>query len=281
MPKALTIALSIIIGLPVATVLIGWIGLQFTPQDFPAYPERATTFETVPLPDDLPAPVARFYRAIIGDDIPVLDSAVITASADLRFMGIPFPANVRFTHDAGQGYRHYIESYVFGQPLLRVNERYLDGNGVMELPVGTIEQEPKINSAANLGLWGESIWLPSIWITDPRVRWEAVDDTHARLIVPLVAGDVGEAGEDEFLVTFDAESGLLIEMEAMRWKDADSEEKTRWLLRVEGWIEADGIMVPSPATVTWADEGTPWLVTRITDIAYNADVAEYVRARGL
>ena len=68
---------------------------------------------------------------------------------------------------------------------MKVNEWYLDGKARMELPVGVIENEPKIDMAANLALWGEAIWLPSILITDPRVRWEAIDDTTARLIVPF------------------------------------------------------------------------------------------------
>ena len=89
-----------------------------------------------------------------------IESAVITGRGRLRFMGITFPARLRFIHDAGQGYRHYIEATIFGLPILKVNERYLDGQARMELPVGVVENEPKINMAANLGLWGESIWLP-------------------------------------------------------------------------------------------------------------------------
>lgn len=83
-------------------------------------------------------------------------------------MGVRFPARFRFTHTAGQGYRHYIEAALFGLPVLRVNETYLDGRARLELPFGVVENEPKIDSAANLGLWAESIWLPSIRVTDPR-----------------------------------------------------------------------------------------------------------------
>ena len=102
----------------------------------------------------------------------MIKSVVITGRGSLRFRGISFPARLRFTHDAGQGYRHYIETTIFGYPLMKVNEWYLDGKSRMELPVGVIESEPKVDMAANLGLWGESVWLPSIFVTDPRVRWE-------------------------------------------------------------------------------------------------------------
>ncbi|GAB4574484.1 MAG: hypothetical protein Kow0077_21270 [Anaerolineae bacterium] len=273
---------GIVVGGLVALVVIGWIGLQIKPAPFPAYPQRATTFETVPLPEGLPGPVERYYRTILDEprwdapvEVPVIESAVITGTGRLRVMGITFPARLRFTHDAGQGYRHYIEATLFGQPLMKVNERYLDGRGVMELPFGTIENEPKIDSAANLGLWGESIWLPTIFLTDPRVRWEAVDETHARLIVPFADG------EEVFTVTFGAETGLITEMEAMRWKDANAETKTRWVLQIYGWKTFNGILLPSPAGVVWEDEGTPWLVVELTDVALNADISAYIRGRGL
>ncbi len=270
--------MQILIGLLAvvgAALVAGWLGLRVQPRPFPPYPEPTPPLRTVPLPPDLPPPVARFYRTIIGDQIPVIESAVLTLSGQLRFAGITFPARLRFTHDAGKGYRHYIEATVFGFPLLKVNEWYLDGRSRLELPVGVVENDPKVNQGANLGVWGESIWLPSIFITDPRARWEPLDDHHARLVVPF-----GEE-EESFTATFDPQSGLLTRMEAMRWKGAESKEKTRWILEVRGWETAHGIRIPSPAAVTWADEGTPWLVVRADDVAYNVDVTAYIRARGL
>ena len=45
--------------------------------------------------------------------------------------GIAFPARFRFIHEAGRGYRHYIEATVFGLPLMKVNERYLGPPGAV------------------------------------------------------------------------------------------------------------------------------------------------------
>ena len=39
-------------------------------------------------------------------------------------------------------------------------------------------------------------------------------------------------------------------------------------------------LIPSPAAVTWADEGTPWLVVNLEEVAYNVDVSDYIRAQG-
>ncbi len=266
----LIIAVVLIILVPLLLVL----GLRIQPRPFPPYPESTPELTTVPLPVDLPAPVTRYYQTVMGEQVPVIDSAVISTRGKLRFAGITFPHRFRITHDAGQGYRHYIEATLFGMPLMKINEHYLDGQARMELPVGVIENEPKVDMAANLGLWGESVWLPSIFITDPRVHWEAIDDMTARLIVPF------EEGEDSFTVFFDAETGLIERMEAMRFKDAADTEKTLWMLDVQDWAEFHDVLVPSPASVTWADEGTPWLVVNLEEVVYNVDASNYIRAEG-
>lgn len=263
-----------IVGFLTILLGIGWLGLQVKPKPFPAYPDQPSSIPTIDLPTGLPAPVLRYYKAIMGEQAPLLETAVISGRGRLRIKGIIFPARFRFTHIAGQGYRHYIETTWFGFPLMKVNEWYLDGKARMELPMGVIENEPKIDSAANLSLWGEAVWLPSIFITDPRVRWEAVGENTARLIVPY--GD----SEDAFTVTFDPETGLLLKLEAMRWKEPTSQAKILWRNEPLGWQRFHGILVPSPAATTWEDEDAPWAVWTIEDIVYNVNITEYIQARG-
>ena len=272
--KIAAIIIGAILGLTGLLVVLSWLGLKVQPKPFPAYPEQTATLNTVPLPTDLPAPVSRFYQTIIGDQVPVIQSAVITGRGKLRFRGISFPARLRFTHDAGRGYRHYIEATIYGFPLMKVNEWCLDGKSRMELPVGVIENEPKVDMAANLGLWGESVWLPSIFVTDPRVRWEPIDETSARLVVPF--GDE----EDSFTVAFDPETGLIRTMEALRYREATDEAKIPWLLEALEWDTFHDVLMPSLSTVTWQDEGTPWLVFEVEEIVYNVDVEEYIRSSG-
>jgi len=269
MRKLLTIVLGLVAG--VAALL--YLGLQIKPKPFPAYPEETPTLDTIPLPEGLPAPVERYYRVTLGERVPVITSAVLTGRGPMRIAGITFNGRFRFTHLAGQDYRHYIESTLFGVPIFKVNERYLDGVARLELPVGTTEDEPTINQAANLGLWGESIWLPSVFLTDSRVRWEPISDSAARLIVPF------EDGEDSFTVTFDPQSGLIQRLEAMRYKDVDG-PKIRWILEPREWALVQGMLLPVVGAVTWEDEGTPWAVFTVEDAAYNVDVTRTIRARG-
>lgn len=257
-------------GVGLILVALAYVGLKIRPHAFPAYPAQTPPLHSLPLPQGLPAPVERYYRASMGDTIPQVTSAVLTGSADLRFSGITFPARWRFTHQAGRNYRHYIEATLFGRPLMKVNEHFLDGHLRMELPVGIVENDPKTDSAANLALWGESLFFPSVFLTDSRVHWEPIDDTHARLIVP----------DDTFTVTFDPDTGLLQHMETMRWKEPTSTSKTPWHLDPLAWERFHGVLIPARFAVTWGDEKGPWLVGTIEGVEYNVDVDAYVKAFG-
>lgn len=264
-----------LICLVFALYTLVWLGLQIKPKSFPPFPLQSSTPQTVPLPKDLPAPVELFYHQLYGDEIPVIESAVITGRARMRIKGISFPGRFRFTHDAGQGYRHYIEATFFGLPIFKVNERYLDGTSCMELPFGTTENESQVNQGANLGLWGESMWLPSIYVTDPRVHWEPIDEVTALLSVPF-----GEE-QERFVVRFDPETGMPYILEAMRYKSEESETKTLWLDQLLEWNTLDEYTLFTVGAVTWFDDGKPWAVFSVEQVVFNADVQAYLRLKGL
>ena len=142
---------SIVVSSLLVLIVLAWLGLQIQPAPFPSFAQAQGKLETVPLPVGLPAPVARFYRRIYGDHIPVIRSAVISGRATLRPVGpISLPSRFRFTHVAGRDYRHYIEATIFGLPVLKINESYIAGSSRMAMPWGTTENDPRTNQGANL-----------------------------------------------------------------------------------------------------------------------------------
>jgi hypothetical protein len=205
--KALTITGSIL----AAQAGLGWMGLQIRPAPFPAVAQPSALLETIPLPAGLPAPVACFYRQLYGEQVPVIRSAVITGRGTLRLKGLTLPVRFRFTHEAGQSYRHYIEATFFGVPLLKVNEYYVNDQERLVFPWGVQEQNPRLDQGGNLGMWAEMLrWFPASLLTDPRVRWEPVDDETALLVVPF------KAQQARFVVRFDRASGEIRYWEVMR-----------------------------------------------------------------
>lgn len=256
-----------IIDLIILVVLLLVLGLRYNPAPFAAFPGQAGKVETIQLPEGLPAPVERYYRELYGNEIPVYHSAVMTGRGTIRFMGITFPARVRFTHVSGVGYRHYMEAMIWSFPLFKVNESYIDGHTLLELPFGTMKDAPFTQEAANQGFWAEMTAYPAYYITNPLARWEPVDQDTAQLFIPY--GDKLQT----FTIDFDPVTGNLIHLETMRHRDEKS-GLLRWWGDLE---ERNGNMLYK---VNWGDETSPWLVVEIEDITFNADLGKYIRQKG-
>jgi hypothetical protein len=67
-------------------------------------------------------------------------------------------------------------------------------------------------------------------------------------------------------------------METLRYRDEDL-GKIPWWGELIQCKDQDG----RPATcfaVTWVDEGTPWLIYKVEEVAFNTDVSAYIRQTG-
>jgi hypothetical protein len=268
--------LGVIVAIVVLVVLLGWAGLQVRPRPFSPHPQEGPTLQTIPLPAGLPAPVERFYKTVYGEEIPVIETTVMKGRAVIAPFGVKLPARFLFVHEAGKGYRHYFEATWFGMPIMKVNERYVDGKSLFEAPVGEpIVDDASTNQAANLAVWAEAAWFPSIWITDPRVRWQPVDDNTALLFVPF------EDKMENFIMRFNPKTGLLDSMEAMRYRDSGPQaKKILWITRnVEG-KKIEGSKLDATGSATWLDQGIPWATFTLEEVHYNVDVSEYIRQKG-
>ena len=124
------------------------------------------------------------------------------------------------------------------------------------------------------------LFLPALWVTDSRVRWEPVDDQSALLRVPF-DGREGALAQETLLARFDPQTGLLTTLESMRYRDADDVRRILWINEIREWGELNGQTTAIVGAVTWFDQGQPWAVFRIEQVLYNAEVDEYVRGKGL
>ena len=261
----------IITGIVFIFSLLGWLGLQIQPKSFPAYSaNEIQQRETISLPAGLPKPVEHFYRILYGNEIPVIKSVVIQGRGTIKpFMNIPIPVRFIFVHNAGKDYRHYFEATLFGIPVIKLNEGYIDGKSFFISPWGSYYDKPNANQGANLVVWAEAILFPSLWITDQRVHWEPVNENTAILYVPY------EDGEENFIVRFNPQTGKIDMMESMRYREIEQgQPKILWITRSEESSTTNEMDIRLTISVEWLDQGKPWAYFNIEEQDINIDVTE-------
>jgi hypothetical protein len=253
-------------------------GAQVQPDPFPDHPEPSgPPRDVVDLPDGLPDPVDRWLRGLYGDRVPVVGTLVVTGRARINPFGMWLPARFRFIHDCGRGYRHHIEATLFGRPILTVEERFLDGRALMEIPVVGTDEGPQVDQAANLGMWAElAAAAPCVLVTTPRVTWHPIDAHTAQLDVPL-----GESQQDGFIVRFDPATGALRSLAAWRHRSSKEPDKVLWIATVEPGPTVGPHRLPAVGTATWADQAEPWARFVTEDIRTDVDITGVLRARGI
>ncbi len=261
--------IAVIAGSLAALVGIGWVGLRIPPKGFPPPAAKTQDRGSVRLPDNLPEPVYRHFKATLGDEVPKIESAVVWGRASIK-TGLWMPLRFKAYYIPGQHFYRYMEITWFGLPMVKGTDSYLNGEGVMNI-AGNISSGEKINQGQILALWAEAVWMPSAFVTDPRIRWEAIDEVSARLVVPF-----GE-GEETLLVKFDPQTGLMTEMSALRYRGQE-DKKTPWRVECMEWQKVGSVIIPTRSAVTWEDEGSPWSFWTIEGTEYNIDVSEKIPA---
>jgi hypothetical protein len=120
-------------------------------------------------------------------------------------------------------------------------------------------------------MWAEAILWPAAWQTSG-LRWKAVDDGHARLLIPF-------DGRDEVLdVTFDPVSAFPQVFEMDRFKS--KARKVRWRAECMDLRQFGEIRAWSHVRAAWADDPGPWYEAWYDQVVPNVSVDRAVeRAR--
>lgn len=250
-------------GTLVALAGIGWVGLQITPPNFPAPTAPTQDRGIVAVPTDLPAPVRRYFAVAFHNQVPRVDSLIAWGRARANF-GIWMPLRFQLYHRPGQAFQRNMEVTWFGWPVLKALDQYLAGKG-MTGPANNLATGPKVEQGANLILWAEATFYPSLLLTDPRIRWEAIDDSSARLLLPF--GDT----QDEMIFYFDPETGLVTRTWAMRYQN-NGGEKEPWFAEIQTWQTIDGMQIPARVAVTWEKAGQPWSYWDFEGVRWNVEI---------
>lgn len=251
---------------------VTWLGLRIRPRPL-RQPGPSRHAGEVALPGDLPEPVARFYRALGCGDLraPRLDTLTLWGRARMKRDPLPWmPMTFWSEHRAGWSGLQLLAVTWYGIPILRGRDYYIDGHGEMAIGRRRISG-PEIDQGENLFLWAELVLVPSVIATRPGVRWEPIDGSTGRLVVPFADH------EDQMVFRFDPATGLLEHGTAMRYRDVGG-PKIGWRIGYHAWRRFGAGLFPSRITVTWLDRGRPWFVLDVDGVAANAPVSEMLTA---
>lgn len=249
-----------IIGTLIVLLIIGIAGIFV--------PDRAYRFEnlkprdpgTFRLPDSLPIPVRDYYITAAGQDLPVIESALLWGRAKIKLGGIWIPIRWKQYFKAGNSFQWPAEITWFGITVFRADDQYINNRGRMIIGSKVFEGADFVQGE-NARLWAEHVNLPSALLSDSRVQWEEVDSLTAKMIYPF--DDIFE----EAIINIDPVSHLITRM-SMQRTVAGKDGKFPWNIVYGNYEKHSDISIPTEVKVAY-DEDYYYELTELDGIVYN------------
>ena len=220
----------------------------------------------------LPAPVRDWAEAADLADLEAVETVRSVGHGRVRLGPLPWmPMDHVTVHVLGRDEIRDIRLRLGPVTILRVLDAYVEGTGLTQIgPVPQIGAE--VDQGAWLAMWAEAIFWPRAWAI-ARLRWEEVDEWHARARVPF-------GRSDELLdLTFDPTTRFPHVYEVMRCKGAG--RKVRWRAEFSDLRRFGTVWAWTHLLARWTDEPGPWYEAWIDDIETDVptrEVAERARA---
>jgi len=206
--------------------------------------------------DSLPAPVQRYFRAVLKDGQPVVSAVTVehTGTFNLKQPGEqwkPFTSRQRVvTRRPGFVWNARI-AMVRGLNVY-VHDAYVGGEGILNpaiLGLFSLARPVEVGVLAQgefVRFFAESAWYPTALLPSQGVRWEAVDDRSAR--ATLEDGRINVT----MLVNFNG-AGLIesVRVAARAALVGKSVVMTPWEGRMSNYQMRDGMFIPLTCEAAW------------------------------
>jgi hypothetical protein len=223
----------------------------------------------------LPAPVQRYFRAVLKDGQPVITAVTIHMAGTFNMSATaeqwkPFTSRQRvvtrrpgFLWDAGIAMLpgvnvRVVDSYIAGRGLLRAAVQGL-------IKMAEQQGDGDIARGEFMRWFAEVLWYPTALLPSQGVRWEAVSDHSATAMV--VDGPLSLT----LLFRFD-EAGLIssFRAEARGGMVGDKLVMAPWEGIWSNYQAVDGVQVPFTGEVAWMrPEGRkPYFIGTVTALAF-------------
>ncbi len=206
----------------------------------------------------LPAPVQRYFRAVLKDGQPIIATATFELAGTINMSTTgenwkPFTSWQRaVVHRPGFLWNGSVR--IFPGVVARVHDSYIAGVGTLHaamlglLTVADVSGDGEAARGEMMRYFAEMAWYPTALLPSEGVRWEAVDDRSAN--ATLVDGPITLT----MLFRFD-EAGLITTVHA----DARGASKGKdgkmvmlpWQCRVANYQWRGEMMVPTRGEAAW------------------------------
>ena len=229
-------------------------------------------------PDDLiglPAPVQKYFRAVIKDGQPIVSVVHVELSGSIN-MSATGDKWKRFTSTQrvivqrpGFDWEGHIE--MMPGLTARVHDAYIAGEGVLHatlfglVSLANLRGTPEIAQGELMRFFAEAAFYPTALLPSQGVQWKAIDDLSAK--ATLIDG----ATAVTLLFRFD-KNGLIksVLAEARGRTVAGVVIPTPWEVRWSNYELHDGMRIPTEGEVAWllAEGPKPYFRGRITSLRY-------------
>lgn len=218
----------------------------------PATPSRYDAREL----EGLPAPVQRYFRAVLQDGQPIVTAARVehTGSFNMSTSGEqwkPF-TSVQQVVTRRPGFVWDARIALLPGLAVHVHDAYVAGNGLLRAAIAGLVTMADLRGGGELArgelmrFFAEAAWYPTAFLPSQGVRWEAVDDRSARATLSDGALSL------TLLFRFDAD-GLMesVRAEARGRMVGQVTTMAPWEGRWSDYRMQDGLRVPFTGEVAW------------------------------
>lgn len=225
--------------------------------------------------EGLPAPVQRYFRAVLKDGQPVIAAANVELAGTFNMSATyeqwkPFTSRQRVV-TRRPGFLWDAKVSMLPGVAVRVVDSYIAGEGLLQaavlglFTVADVHGGGEIARGEFMRFFAEAAWYPTALLPSQGVRWEAVDDRSANATIvdgPLTLTLLFRFNDAGLIDSVRAEArGAMVgkEMVMLPWEG-------RW----SNYQARDGMTVPFTGEVAWVwPEGRkPYFLGTVTSLTY-------------
>ena len=206
--------------------------------------------------EGLPAPVQRYFRAVLKDGQPIIAAATVqhTGTFNMSDTGEqwkPFTSKQRVITQR-PGFDWDARIMMFPGIPVHIHDSYIAGQGILRgavlglIPVVNMADTPELARGELMRFFAEAAWYPTALLPSQGVRWEALDESSAKATIT----------DDKIALTLTfsfSDEGVINTVHAKsRERVVDGKTVVApWLGRFWSYALRDGMLVPTHGEVAW------------------------------